>query len=149
MAWPINKGKQAHVKPSITRPRIEQAHSKAAASWQARAKPSGPSQDAPPPAACKTLERANQASRLPCTASPGLPLASQSLTWRPELSLRAPSTHLASNARKSDSLDRLFMHATMRLNFTTYDLQRDHDCISPRVRPDIMILSHDPNDKHP
>ncbi|KAJ7055705.1 hypothetical protein C8F01DRAFT_444509 [Mycena amicta] len=45
--------------------------------------------------------------------------------------------------------DRLYTHATMRVNYTTYDLQRDQDCISPRRRPDVMVLSHDPNDKHP
>ncbi|KAF7304222.1 hypothetical protein MIND_00654600 [Mycena indigotica] len=44
---------------------------------------------------------------------------------------------------------RIYTHATMRLNYTTYDLQRDQDMISPRTHPDLMLLSTDPSDTHP
>ncbi|KAF7327131.1 hypothetical protein MKEN_00289800 [Mycena kentingensis (nom. inval.)] len=44
---------------------------------------------------------------------------------------------------------RMFLHATCKLNFTTYDLQRDQDIISPRSRPNVMMLSQDPDDAHP
>ncbi|KAJ7213049.1 hypothetical protein GGX14DRAFT_620012 [Mycena pura] len=43
---------------------------------------------------------------------------------------------------------KLFTHATMRLNYTTYDLRREQDSVSPRSRPDIMVVSEE-TDAHP
>ena len=37
----------------------------------------------------------------------------------------------------------------MRVNYTTYDIRRDQDCINPRVRSDAMFLSGDSEDLHP
>lgn len=49
--------------------------------------------------------------------------------------------------------DRLYTHKVMRVNYTTYDLQRDQDTINPRTHSDLMVLAHeddtDSNDSHP
>ncbi|KAJ7215822.1 hypothetical protein GGX14DRAFT_359390, partial [Mycena pura] len=42
---------------------------------------------------------------------------------------------------------RLYTHKTMRINYTTYDLQRDQDTINPRRNRYLMVLSQD--DEHP
>ncbi|KAF7326218.1 hypothetical protein MKEN_00474500 [Mycena kentingensis (nom. inval.)] len=45
--------------------------------------------------------------------------------------------------------NRMYPHATCKVNFTTYDMQRDQDIISPRTRPNVMLRSEDPDDSHP
>lgn len=42
---------------------------------------------------------------------------------------------------------RLYTHKTMRINYTTYDLQRDQDTVNPRRNRYVMVLSQD--DEHP
>ena len=39
--------------------------------------------------------------------------------------------------------NRLYKHKTMRVNYTTYDMQREQDTINPRTCPDILLLSHE------
>ncbi|KAF7317494.1 hypothetical protein MKEN_00835800 [Mycena kentingensis (nom. inval.)] len=39
------------------------------------------------------------------------------------------------------ALDKIYTHATMRVNYTTYDNMLDQDCVSPRTRPYIMVRS--------
>ncbi|EIW86100.1 hypothetical protein CONPUDRAFT_35795, partial [Coniophora puteana RWD-64-598 SS2] len=47
------------------------------------------------------------------------------------------------------SKEKLYEHKTLRVNFTTYDLRREHDTINPRSHADIMLLSQDePTDKN-
>lgn len=36
---------------------------------------------------------------------------------------------------------RMYRHKILRVNYTTYDMRRDQDTISPRTRPDIMVLN--------
>nr|GAT56679.1 predicted protein [Mycena chlorophos] len=43
----------------------------------------------------------------------------------------------------------IYAHATMNLNYNTYDLQRDQDNISVRTRPYVMVFSRDLSDPHP
>ncbi|KAJ7116153.1 hypothetical protein C8R43DRAFT_1138022 [Mycena crocata] len=45
--------------------------------------------------------------------------------------------------------DRLYTHKVMRVNFTTYDGQRDEDSINPRTDSDIMVRSHEDNESNP
>ncbi|KAJ7060769.1 hypothetical protein C8F01DRAFT_1290667 [Mycena amicta] len=45
--------------------------------------------------------------------------------------------------------DRVYTHATMRVNFTTYDLQRDQDVINPRNHRFVIVHAQDPEDPHP
>ena len=45
--------------------------------------------------------------------------------------------------------NRLFEHAYLRVNYMTYDLRREQDSISPRTRPDIMLLSQEDKRGHP
>jgi hypothetical protein len=46
--------------------------------------------------------------------------------------------------------NRMYLHSTFRLNYTTYDLRREQDSINPRTHPDIMMLAHeDDEDPHP
>jgi hypothetical protein len=41
-------------------------------------------------------------------------------------------------------------HSILRINYTTYDLRREQDCINPRTRADLMVLSHENDDeRHP
>jgi hypothetical protein len=40
--------------------------------------------------------------------------------------------------------NRLYQHATLRINYNTYDARRNQDTINPRTRPDCMILDSDP-----
>ncbi|THU97282.1 hypothetical protein K435DRAFT_857796 [Dendrothele bispora CBS 962.96] len=44
-------------------------------------------------------------------------------------------------------LDRIYKHKVLRVNYTSYDMRRCQDCINPRTRADIMVLSSD--DVHP
>ena len=39
--------------------------------------------------------------------------------------------------------DKIYRHAIMRINYTTYDVRREQDTISPTSRPDIMIFEKD------
>lgn len=40
--------------------------------------------------------------------------------------------------------DKIYTHQELRINYTTYNLQRDHDTINPtRNRPNIMVLSRE------
>ncbi|KAK7680030.1 hypothetical protein QCA50_016976 [Cerrena zonata] len=39
--------------------------------------------------------------------------------------------------------DRLFEHKTLRVHYTTYDLQRNYDLINPSKYADIMAVAHD------
>ena len=52
--------------------------------------------------------------------------------------------------------DRIYDHKTMRVNYTTYDLQHDYDIINPRKHANIMTVSpsfdhvsHSASDGHP
>jgi len=46
--------------------------------------------------------------------------------------------------------NQLHKHSILRINYTTYDLQREQDSVSPRTHADIMLLSHkDDDDRHP
>ncbi|KAF7311192.1 hypothetical protein MKEN_01020700 [Mycena kentingensis (nom. inval.)] len=47
------------------------------------------------------------------------------------------------------AFDKIYTHATMRVNYTTYDNMLDQDCVSPRTRPYIMVRSRDTDDIHP
>ena len=48
---------------------------------------------------------------------------------------------------------RIYVHQVMRVNYTTYDMRRNQDSVSPRSHPDIMVLAPDEPDgsaaKHP
>ncbi|KAI0069490.1 hypothetical protein K474DRAFT_1610373, partial [Panus rudis PR-1116 ss-1] len=39
--------------------------------------------------------------------------------------------------------NRIYRHHTLRVNYTTYDIRRDQDCMNPRNHADVMTLSHD------
>lgn len=41
---------------------------------------------------------------------------------------------------------RLFRHLHLGVNYTTYDMRRNHDSINPTTHPDVMVLSTDPED---
>ncbi|THU84525.1 hypothetical protein K435DRAFT_870175 [Dendrothele bispora CBS 962.96] len=46
--------------------------------------------------------------------------------------------------------DRLYIHNTVRFNYTTYDCRRDQDSVNPKRHADIMMLSGDTTvDPHP
>ena len=47
--------------------------------------------------------------------------------------------------------NRLYFHRTLRVNYTTYDLQRSQDVINPTAHADVMVLSHEDeqDDPHP
>jgi hypothetical protein len=41
-------------------------------------------------------------------------------------------------------------HSILQVNYMTYDLRREQDCINPRTRADLMVLSHEnDNERHP
>ncbi|KAF7374197.1 GLOBIN domain-containing protein [Mycena sanguinolenta] len=42
--------------------------------------------------------------------------------------------------------DRLYTHQIMRINYTTYDVQRAEDSINPRTNSDVMVLSREDED---
>jgi hypothetical protein len=39
--------------------------------------------------------------------------------------------------------NRLYIHKAIRFNYTTYDMRRDQDSVTPRTHPDVMVLSHE------
>jgi len=42
----------------------------------------------------------------------------------------------------------IYQHQVLRINYTTYDMQRDQDSINIKTHPDIMLLSReDSNDE--
>ena len=43
--------------------------------------------------------------------------------------------------------DRIYRHKVLRVNYTTYNVQREQDSLNPRTHGDIMVLSVD--DTHP
>ena len=46
--------------------------------------------------------------------------------------------------------NRLYVHKTLRINYTSYDLRRHQDVINPTSKPDIMVLScEEGEDVHP
>ncbi|KAH9010805.1 hypothetical protein EDB84DRAFT_1445518 [Lactarius hengduanensis] len=68
--------------------------------------------------------------------------------------MEAPSDHFTDQDRRRLLIhnNRIFCHKTLRINFTTYDCQRDQDSINTGTRSDIMVLAnHDeePEDTHP
>ncbi|KAJ6490960.1 hypothetical protein C8R45DRAFT_195539 [Mycena sanguinolenta] len=42
--------------------------------------------------------------------------------------------------------DRLYTHQVMRINYTSYDVQRAEDSINPRTNSDVMVLSREDED---
>ncbi|KAF7301977.1 hypothetical protein MIND_00763800 [Mycena indigotica] len=44
--------------------------------------------------------------------------------------------------------DLIYTHATMRVNYTTYDVQRDQDVLNPRTRKFLIVHAQDPEDHH-
>jgi hypothetical protein len=42
--------------------------------------------------------------------------------------------------------DHIYTHKVMRVNFTSYDMQRDQDSINPRTHSDVMVLAHEGDD---
>jgi len=45
--------------------------------------------------------------------------------------------------------NRIYQHRTLRVNYTSYDLQRHSDLINIRTRPDLMVLSEEEDHTHP
>ncbi|KAI0092916.1 hypothetical protein BDY19DRAFT_883253, partial [Irpex rosettiformis] len=41
----------------------------------------------------------------------------------------------------------LYHHKTLCINYTTYDMQHDQDCINPWNHVNIMVLTHKDDDK--
>ena len=39
--------------------------------------------------------------------------------------------------------NRLYLHKAIRFNYTTYDMRRDQDSVTPRTHPDVMVLAHE------
>ncbi|OSC98561.1 hypothetical protein PYCCODRAFT_1454293 [Trametes coccinea BRFM310] len=58
----------------------------------------------------------------------------------------APSRHELARLRIRHN--RLYMHRRMLVNYTSYDMRREQDTISPRCHPDVMLLA-DPDNSHP
>ena len=48
-----------------------------------------------------------------------------------------------------DNNNRIYQHRTLRVNYTSYDLQRHSDLINIRTRPDLMVLSEAGDHTHP
>ena len=48
-----------------------------------------------------------------------------------------------------DNNNRIYQHRTLRVNYTSYDLQRCSDLINIRTRPDLMILPEEDDNTHP
>ena len=44
---------------------------------------------------------------------------------------------------------RISIHKTLRINYTTYDLQRRSDVINLRTRPDVLVASPEDDHSHP
>ena len=45
--------------------------------------------------------------------------------------------------------NRVYQHRTLRVNYTSYDLQRCSDVINIRTRPDLMVLAEEGDHTHP
>ena len=47
--------------------------------------------------------------------------------------------------------NRMYNHKTIRFNYTTYDMRRDQDSVSPDTHADVMVISHkdDETNRHP
>lgn len=45
--------------------------------------------------------------------------------------------------------DRIYLHRTIHVNYTSYDIRLGEDSIHPRMHPDIMTLKHREADPHP
>lgn len=45
--------------------------------------------------------------------------------------------------------DRVYLHKTMQIHYTTYDIRLGEDTIHPRTHPDIMTLKRNEADTHP
>jgi hypothetical protein len=46
--------------------------------------------------------------------------------------------------------NKIHEHSILQINYTTYDLRREQDCINPQTRADLMVLSHENDEeKHP
>lgn len=45
--------------------------------------------------------------------------------------------------------DKLYRHLTLKLTYTTYDIQRGQDNINPNSHPDIMMITHESEDDVP
>jgi hypothetical protein len=45
--------------------------------------------------------------------------------------------------------DVIHMHKAIRVNYTTYDLQRDYDTANPRTNADVMVLMDELEDGYP
>lgn len=48
-----------------------------------------------------------------------------------------------------DGNNRIYQHRTFRVNYTSYDLQRQSDVINVRTRPDLITLSEEDDFTHP
>lgn len=48
-----------------------------------------------------------------------------------------------------DRSGKISIHKTLRINYTTYDLQRRSDVINLRTRPDIMVIAPEDDHSHP
>lgn len=48
-----------------------------------------------------------------------------------------------------DKSGRISTHKTLRVHYTTYDLQRGSDVVNIRTRPDIMVISPEDDHSHP
>ena len=48
-----------------------------------------------------------------------------------------------------DKNGKISIHKTLRINYTTYDLQRRSDVVNLRTRPDIMVASPKGDHSHP
>jgi len=48
-----------------------------------------------------------------------------------------------------DRNGKISTHKTLRINYTTYDLQRHSDVINLRTRPDIMVAAPEDDHSHP
>ena len=46
--------------------------------------------------------------------------------------------------------NQLYIHKTVRVNYTSYDMRRQQDVVNPSSKPDVMVLScEDDDDAHP
>lgn len=44
--------------------------------------------------------------------------------------------------------DKLYVHKTMRINYTTYDMRRGQDSVNPRTHADVMMYASDTSSPH-
>ncbi|KAJ7033960.1 hypothetical protein C8F04DRAFT_1260454 [Mycena alexandri] len=45
--------------------------------------------------------------------------------------------------------ERVYTHKILRVNYTTYDTQRDQDTLNTSTHPDFMVLAHEEEDNNP